>query len=113
MADEYKNGDSFWKDMPWWVKAIAVVGVPSILSIGVVWSDRVQLLSKMETEATILSAIQSNATVHFKTDQAFDENLEQYAIETNRILLATCINSTLILTTGANEARDRCYGIRR
>jgi len=104
------NGDSFWKDMPWWVKAIAIVGVPSVLSLYIVYSDRAHLLAKMDVEAAILRQLSTASQLHAELDRTFDMELQHQAAETNRILLATCINATLGRNDRAAESRDRCYG---
>jgi hypothetical protein len=107
------NGDGFWKDMPWWVKAIAIVGVPSVLSVILVWSDRVQLLARVEYNTALLQKLTSDASTHATVDAAFDADLKRSSEETNRLLLAACINATLDKGTLAADARERCYGTTR
>jgi hypothetical protein len=107
------NGDGFWKDMPWWVKAIAIVGVPSILSLGIVWSDRVQLLTKVDYNTKVLQTIHDAGATHATIDASLDAELKRASEETNRLLLAACINATLDKGDLAAAARERCYGTPR
>lgn len=99
------NGDGFWKDMPWWVKAIAIVGVPSLISIGVVWSDRTQLVDSLNAQTKLLEEATDAANKHYLEDKSLNENIYTATKETNRILLAECINNA----KDAN-ARDLCVG---
>lgn len=105
------NGDGFWSGMPWYVKAIAVVGVPSLISIGVVWSDRVQLVDRIDAQTRLLATIQLEAKEHAQTDGSLNGAILEAQKETNRILLAGCVNDA---TTKPNpiEARERCIGRR-
>jgi hypothetical protein len=99
------NGDGFWRDMPWWVKAIAIVGVPSIISIGVVYSDRVQLLETLFDQTRLIREVQAEAVKHIDRDTSIDLSILEATKETNRILLAECVNNA------KNEiSRERCIG---
>jgi hypothetical protein len=109
-SDNFPNGpNGFWAGMPWYVKAIAIVGVPSIISIGVVWSDRMQLIARIEENRAILLQVQVEQRKHMIVDEEANESVVVATKETNRILLAACVNDA---TTKPNpvEAQERCIG---
>lgn len=99
------NDSGFWRDMPWWVKAIAIVGVPSLISIGVIVSDRTQLAGTVRaTEDRLQRVEQTQITHDSRVWVRFDE-LTQATRETNRILVATCVNAAQTPLD-----RERCVG---
>lgn len=111
MANGNGNGpgsalsDGFWRDMPWWVKAVAIVGVPSLISIGVIVSDRAQLAGTVRTTEERLQRVEQTQIMHdSRVWLRFDE-LGAAARETNRILMAGCVNDAKTM-----EARERCIG---
>jgi hypothetical protein len=106
MANGDSNGNGgLWGGMPWWVKAIALVGVPSLISIGVITSDRVQLSGEVRANGDKLNRIETGAVTHdSRVWLRFDE-LTEASKETNRILLAGCVNDAKTM-----EARERCIG---
>jgi hypothetical protein len=105
MANGDTNGNGLWAGMPWWVKAIALVGVPSLISIGVITSDRMQLSGVVNVNGEKLSRIESQAITHdSRVWLRFDE-LSRATAETNRILMAGCVNNAQTI-----EARERCIG---
>ena len=101
------NSMSLWDDMPWWVKAIALVGVPSLISLGVIYSDRVQLSGAVDDNRTRLERLENLTTIHDGRVWVRFEELSQATRETNRILSATCVNAATTM-----EARERCVGAR-
>jgi len=107
MANGNGNGDvnGFWWGMPWWVKAIAIVGVPSLISLGVIWSDRVQLVDKIDAQVKILYDMRMEARSHVERDNETNNAILEATRETNRILLAGCVNGATTI-----EARERCVG---
>ncbi len=111
MANGDTNGNGlsggFWKDMPWWVKAIAIVGVPSLISLGVVWSDRVQLADDVRSNGILLREAQASSLAHDARVVLRFEELADATAETNRILSATCVNAAQ-----TEFERERCVGIR-
>jgi hypothetical protein len=108
----YATGDGFWRDMPWWVKAIAIVGVPSLISIGVIVSDRTQLAGTVTHNSERLQAIEQMHVTHDSRVLMRFEDLDAATKETNRILLATCLNDAAKIASAelAERARDRCVG---
>ena len=105
MANGDTNGNGLWAGMPWWVKAIALVGVPSLISVGVITSDRMQLSGVVNANSDKLTTIQTVQQAHdSRVWLRFDE-LSRATAETNRILLAGCVNNAQTI-----EARERCIG---
>lgn len=101
------NGRDPMAGLPWWVRAVVIVGVPSAIALGLVWSDRIQLASQVETNGGLLLQIQTEGKAHdTRVLQRFEE-LGQKSTETNRILLAGCVNDAKTI-----EARERCVGNR-
>ena len=108
----YTTGDGFWRDMPWWVKAIAIVGVPSLISIGVIVSDRTQLAGTVTRNGERLQSIEQMQITHDSRVWVRFEELADATKETNRLLLAACMNEASKITSAelAERARDRCVG---
>lgn len=99
------NGNDLWNDMPWWVKAVALVGVPSLISVGIVASDRWQLSGAVKETAACVERVENAGAAHdARMLLRFDE-LKRATEETNRILVATCVNAAQTM-----EARERCIG---
>jgi hypothetical protein len=105
MANGDTNGNGLWAGMPWWVKAIALVGVPSLISIGVITSDRMQLAGVVNANGAKIDTLQSVTTVHDSRVWIRFDELSKATQETNRILTATCVNAAPTI-----EARERCIG---
>jgi hypothetical protein len=106
MANGNGNGSiGLWQDMPWWVKAIALVGVPSLISIGVIVSDRTQLAQTVNDSHSKIQRLESDALAHDARVLVRFEELSRKTEETNRILTATCVNAATTM-----EARERCIG---
>ena len=93
--------------LPWWVRAIVIVGVPSAIALGLVWSDRIQLASDVIANGAILRQIHAEAKAHDERVLQRFEGLGFQTGETNRILLAGCVNDAK-----TTEARERCVGKR-
>lgn len=114
MPDRYTNGNSA-KDgrydplagLPWWVRAIVMVGVPSAIALGLVWSDRAQLADQVHTNGVLLRQIDADARAHDARVLLRFQELSTVTSETNRILTASCVNSATTV-----EARERCVGRR-
>lgn len=106
MANGNGNGgfDPFG-GMPWWAKFIVVIGVPSAIALGLVWSDRTQLSARVEGSHTILVELAQENKAHDARVLARFEELSAATRETNRILLAGCVNDA-----ETAEARERCVG---
>lgn len=96
---------SLWDDMPWWVKAVALVGVPSLISLGVIYSDRVQLAYTVNDTHSRLQRVESDAAAHDRAVSLRFDRLGEQTSETNRILTATCVNAAQTMVD-----RDRCIG---
>lgn len=106
MANGNGNGSiGLWQDMPWWVKAIALVGVPSLISIGVIVSDRTQLAHTVNDSNSRLQRLESDALSHDARVLVQFQELSRKTEETNRILVATCVNAAQTMSD-----RDRCVG---
>lgn len=107
MANGNGNGNDPMSGLPWWVRAIIIVGVPSALLLGLVWSDRVQLADKTYENNVFLRQVISESREHdARVLQRFDA-LGDKSDETNRILLAGCVNEAKTM-----EARELCVGKR-
>ena len=117
MANGNGNGlsDGFWRDMPWWIKAIALVGVPSLISLTVVLSDRVQLVATVQESHEILQTMQRQRNEDVARMMLRTDELNGAVAETNRLLLAQCVNEAYKSPTvdAAATARDRCFGSTR
>ena len=101
------NGWDPMSGFPWWVKAVVVVGVPSAIALGLVWSDRAQLTEAVySNRATLQHMVATDAAHDMKVVSKFD-SLAAETAEMNRILLAGCVNAA----TSA-EQRERCVGRR-
>jgi len=99
------NGNDPMSGLPWWVKAVVIVGVPSAIALGLVWSDRVQLAHSVTNNGILLHDLKSGAQLHdAKVTNRFDD-LSSRVRESNRILLAQCVNEAK-----TPEARERCIG---
>jgi len=104
MANGNGNGDVF-SGLPWWAKFIVWVGVPSAIALGLVWSDRLQLMSVVSDSQERLSRIESLTTTHDSRTWLRFEELSSATRETNRILMAQCVNEAK-----TSSDRDRCVG---
>ncbi len=101
------NGRDPMAGLPWWVRAIVIVGVPSAIALGLVWSDRAQLSDQVQTNGILLRQIDSEARAHDARVLLRFEELSTVTSETNRILIAACVNEARTA-----EARERCVGRR-
>ncbi len=101
------NGRDPMSGLPWWVKAIVIVGVPSAISLGLVWSDRMQLRDTVISNGTQLAILRAAEDTHNRMMTLQFDFLSKQGAETNRILVATCINAA------RNDAqRNECVGRR-
>lgn len=114
MTDPYQsveqvptNGRDPMAGQPWWIKAIFFIGVPSAIALGLVWSDRVQLSQTVRLNGDLLRTIQAEAREHDLRVVAKFQELASQSYETNRILMATCVNEAK-----TQESRERCVGRR-
>lgn len=103
---ENNDNNGIWKGQPWYIKAIAMVGVPSLLVVALVWSDRVQLIYNLRDQLKIITEMKLEAELHIAQDTLINNKILNTLTETNRIILAGCVNSA-----NTNEARDRCNGL--
>lgn len=78
--------------LPWWVKAIGVVGVPSAIAIYLVWTIASGLVPAMAEMQKTLNAV---AADHIVSKSQNDNIL--------RVLRASCVNQAQ-----TNDARERC-----
>lgn len=102
------NGDNDpMSGLPWWMKAIVIVGVPSAIALGLVWSDRAQLSNTVQTIRTSQIEMQLGNLEHDRNVRTEFDGLNKQTAETNRILLAGCVNSAT-----NEEQRNRCVGRR-
>jgi hypothetical protein len=110
-GDTNGNGNGNGRDpmagLPWWIRAIVIVGVPSAIAMGLVWSNQVQLADKTAENNVFLRQIVSESRDHDARVLLRFESLGDKADETNRILLAGCVNDAK-----NTEARERCVGRR-
>ena len=99
------NGRDPMSGFPWWVKAVVVVGVPSAIALGLVWSDRAQLSDAVYYNKAVLSGMVVTDTAHdLRVTEKFNE-LSRQTQETNRILMAGCVNDAK-----TENERNRCLG---
>lgn len=91
--------------MPWWVRAALLVGAPMAIMTWLVWSDRVQMRDQVTEARTILTGmVISDAAHDMKVTVQFNQ-LATESRETNRILIASCVNNA------TNDAqRNACIG---
>lgn len=106
MANGNGNGDPL-SGLPWWVKAIVIVGVPSAIALGLVWSNQTQLATKTYENNTYLRQIIAEEREHDGRVLLRFQQLAEQTGETNRILMANCVNNAR-----TEDARDRCVGRR-
>ena len=81
MAESNGNG-GVWSGMPWWVKAIALVGVPAIIALHatfVIGSDA--------------RAIRDRLNTHLNQTEGFMSKQTQQAEKTNAFLFIMCLNN--------------------
>lgn len=91
--------------MPWWVKAIGVVGVPSALAIYLVytlvsWGNVVVAQANTGKELQAMLTQHVAAMAQMATDQA---SVKEQNVVIIRVLRSSCVNSAK-----SNEERDRC-----
>lgn len=105
------NSTDLLNGLPWWAKFIVLVGVPSVIALGLVWSNQTQLATDVRLNGQVVREIQTEERAHDARVLTQFEALGDKADETNRILLAGCINDA---QTKPNpiEARERCVGRR-
>ena len=101
------NGRDPLQGAPWWAKVIFVVGAPMALVMWLVWSDRMQLRTVVETNGAVISEVQSFSHAHDKKVIERFDVLSKEASETNRILLAGCVNDAK-----TESARNNCIGLK-
>jgi len=97
--------DDFLNGLPWWLKGILVIGPLTAIALGLVYSDRVQLQTSVaETRAIVGAMVLTDASHDLKVTAQFIE-LSKVTAETNRILVAACVNAAQ-----GEAQRNACMG---
>ncbi len=99
------NGRDPMSGLPWWIKAVVIVGVPSAIALGLVWSDRMQLRDTVFANGAVLREMRVTDAAHSVRMEEGFRLLDDKTTETNRILLAQCVNNAR-----TSEQRERCVG---
>lgn len=83
------NGNGLWTGMPWWVRAVALVGVPALITVaafGFLAADvRAAQASILANQATILANQR-----HIDED---GDRLREVVTQAVRIWRQTCLNT--------------------
>lgn len=102
------NGNSdLLSGLPWWAKFIVLVGVPSVIALGLVYSNQANLARNVEQNGVMLREVQTDERAHDARVLLRFEDLGRKTDETIRILTASCVNEAKTV-----EARERCVGRR-
>jgi hypothetical protein len=101
------NGRDPLAGLPWWVKAVFLIGVPSAIALGLTWQVSTVLTTRVESNGKALEVVHSEARLHDQAVVSRFDYLSRQTDETNRILTATCNNQAK-----DDAQRDRCAGRR-
>ena len=102
------NGSrDFLAGMPWWVRAVIMIGPIGVLALGLAYQNAFVTNQGVVQNGRIISEVRQEAIAHDRrvTDQF--NALTVHTVETNRILMAGCVNNAK-----DEDARDRCSGKR-
>lgn len=88
--------DGFLAELPVWVRAVAVVGIPGAIAFFLVWIGA-NTIPKMQQEITILQ--QQHALM-----QQLESQRDQRAEDLYRLMQRICAN-----TAKDNQERQRCF----
>lgn len=84
-----RSGDSgMFAEMPWYVRAIAVFGVPSVIAMFLVYQ-------MAGTHFTDVEATKSILTAHVEATNEIQKKNQEHQKELEKILRAICVNGAL------------------
>lgn len=89
MPERTEKYDPF-SGLPWYIKAIAIVGVPSLISIGLVWNNEIQLIRKVEDTQTVVERMKIDYDTHDKYVRDTFNELTKQGKENKRLLQLVC-----------------------
>jgi hypothetical protein len=88
------NGRDPFAGMPWWVRAVALVGVPALISMGLVWFGAQSIATNVAANGTKVAAVSQEMQLHdAKVQTQFEELRRESAVQT-RYLRTLCQAAT-------------------
>lgn len=103
--DRESNGNNALAGSPWWVRAVWLLGAPSVIAIGLTWWMTSTADAKLARIDHGVSTAAVEATSHDDRVRTNFQRLETSQAETLRILTAVCVNAAK-----DEAARNRCLG---
>jgi hypothetical protein len=109
MANDIENGGNGTRGLPAWMRFVAAVGAAWSLAGYMVWSDRTHLITRLDAHAKLIEEMRDEGVKHYQRDEMLDAQILAAAKETNRIVLAECLNNAR-RNPNPEEAWNRCIG---
>ena len=98
------GGNDIFGGMPWWVKAIAVVGIPSLISVGVVYTNEYRLAINVASNGKAITELQSLTSEHDRKVRESFTILEIQGKENEKLLRMICMG-----VQKTEEAKQGCW----
>ena len=99
-----EQGTSILSGMPWYIRAIAIVGVPSLIAISLIWSIETRMVSTINESHQRLVELTSLETAH---DRRVTENftgLQRQGDTNEQLLRMICYG-----VQKTEEAKQGCW----
>lgn len=84
------NGRDVFAGMPWWVRAIALVGVPALISMGLVFYGSLNIAGNVTANGHAVAMLAQDAQLHDQRVMSRFEQLQRSADTQTRILRSIC-----------------------
>ena len=102
------NGRDPLSGMPWWMKAIILIGVPGAIALVLTYQSAFVLEQSVAINGQKLASMQADARIHDATAHAHFSESHAAIDEMTRIMMAQCVNAAQ-----TTMERDRCAGMTR
>lgn len=103
MVKTDNGGFDFFSGMPWYVKAVAVVAVPSLISLGVVWNNETRMVAKVEETRIRVERLEVQTSEHDKAVKEDFLRLTESGKTNERLLRLICSG------VAPKEAKSACW----
>lgn len=84
------NGRDPLSGMPWQIRAIFIIGVPSAIALWLTYVGTANISQNVRTNGDALAIVRSEAALHDQRVRAQFDELQQSAITQTRILRSIC-----------------------
>lgn len=100
------NGRDPLSGMPWYIKAVILIGVPGAIALALTWQSAFVLQQSVALNGVKLVTMQQELRVHDAAAAAHVNDSHEALEELNRVVLAMCMNAATNMA-----GRDRCAGM--